>query len=345
MKIGLISSAVPLINGGYRLIVEWLHEKLVERGHEVEILYIPTTEEGEHILPQMAAIRMMKLDAYFDRVITFRPPAHVVQHPRKVIWFIHHLRAFYDLWDTPYRPFPISTSTETLRAAIIAADTRALGEAHRLFTNSRVVGERVKSFNGLDSEILYPPVLHPEKFRSGTYGDEIVSVCRMEGHKRQHLLVEALGKTRSRVRLRLCGSSTNPKYISKLAKEAKRLGVSDRLTIENRWISEEEKVDRLENALASVYAPFDEDSYGYPTIEAAHAQRCTVTTTDSGGVPEFVIHGVNGLIAEPDAVSIAAAFDRLYEDREMARRMGAAAQKRVTELGIDWDTVVARLLA
>lgn len=345
MRIGLISSAVPLINGGYRFIVEWLHEKLVERGHEVEIIYIPTTEEEEHILPQMAAIRMMKLDSYFDRVITFRPPAHVVQHPRKVVWFIHHLRAFYDLWDTPYRPFPINTSTESLRAAIMSADTRALAEAHRLFTNSRVVAERVKVFNGLESEILYPPVLHPEQFRSGSYGDEIVSVCRMEGHKRQHLLVEALGKTRTPVRLRLCGSSSDARYTSKLMKVAKRLGVASRLTIENRWISQDEKVDRLEHALASVYAPFDEDSYGYPTLEASHAQRCTVTTTDSGGVPEFVSHGVNGLIAEPDAASIAAAFDRLYEDREMARRMGLEAQKRVAELGIDWDTVVARLLA
>jgi glycosyltransferase involved in cell wall biosynthesis len=137
----------------------------------------------------------------------------------------------------------------------------------------------------------------------------------------------------------------NPDYILGLQDTARRLGVEDRVTFEVRWITEEEKVDRLENALASAYLPFDEDSYGYPTIEAAHARRCTVTVSDSGGVPEFVTDGVTGFVTEPHPVAVAHAFDDLYTNRAIARRMGAAANERVAELGIDWDTVVTRLLA
>jgi hypothetical protein len=36
MKFGLVSSAVPLIQGGGRFIVDWLAPKLVEAGHQVE---------------------------------------------------------------------------------------------------------------------------------------------------------------------------------------------------------------------------------------------------------------------------------------------------------------------
>ena len=344
MRIGLISTAVPLVNGGGRFIVEWLHEKLVERGHAVEIVYIPYTDELPHILPQMASIRLMKLDDYFERVITLRPPAHMVRHPRKVVWFIHHIRIFYDLWQTPYCPVRDDVSGRALRTAIISADDIALREAYRVFTNSRVVGDRMRHFNKLDSQVLYPPVLHPELFRAGDYGSEIVSVCRMEHHKRQHLLVEAMAHTRTAVRLRLCGTSLSPRYIPDLRDMVRQFGVADRVTIEDRWITEGEKADRLEHALASAYLPFDEDSYGYPTIEAAHARRCTITVSDSGGVPEFVEDGVTGFVTEPSPIAVADAFDRLYADRALARAMGERAAARVAEMGIDWDSVIARLL-
>jgi glycosyltransferase involved in cell wall biosynthesis len=293
----------------------------------------------------MASIRLMKLDDYFDLVITTRPPAHMVRHPRKVVWFIHHIRMFYDLWQTPYCPVRDDASGRAMRSAIIAADTVALAEAHRVFTNSRVVGDRLRHFNKLDSEVLYPPVLQPEMFRAGEYGDEIVSVCRMEHHKRQHLLVEAMAHTRTPVRLRLSGTSMDPAYVSGLRDTAGRLGVEARITFEERWITEEEKVDRLENALASAYLPFDEDSYGYPTIEAAHARRCTITASDSGGVTEFVTNGMTGFVVDAHPAAVAHAFDCLYADRALAQQMGAGAGERVSEMGIDWDTVVGRLLS
>ena len=345
MNIGIISSAVPLVNGGYRFIVEWLETKLRERGHAVETVYIPNTDNPDTLLEQMAAFRCVNLSDAFERVITFRPPAHVVQHPRKVVWFIHHVRIFYDLWNSPYRPFPDIAPWRALRQQIIAADTNALTEAHRVFSNSRVVADRLSHFNGITAEVLYPPVLAPERFRSGPYGDEIVCVCRLEHHKRQHLLVEALAHTRSAVRLRLCGASSNPGYVDSLHEMAHRLAVQDRLVIDNRWITEDEKAALLETALAAAYVPFDEDSYGYPTIEAAHARRCTVTVSDSGGVPEFITDSDNGLIVPPDPAELGAAFDRLHADQDLARRMGNAASDRVTGLGIDWDTVIGKLLA
>lgn len=344
MKIGLISSAVPLVGGGYRFIVDWLREKLVERGHQVEVIYLPFSDAPEEVLSQMAAFRMIRLDDYFDRVITFRPPAHAVRHRCKVVWFIHHIRVFYDLWDTEFRPVPDDHAGRALRASLMAVDTAVLEEAHRVFTNSKVVGDRLRRFNGVESKVLYPPLLRPERFRAGPHGSEIVAVCRMEAHKRQHLMVEAMGHTRSAVRLRLCGDSMTPDYVARLRETATRLGVAERVTVEDRWISEEEKASLLETALAAAYLPFDEDSYGYPTIEAAHAGRATVTTTDSGGVTEFVQDGVSGLVTEPDPAALGAAFDRLHDDRALAARLGAAATARVDALGINWDSVLEGLL-
>ena len=345
MRIGLISSAMPLVRGGGRFIVEWLDEKLRERGHAVEVIYLPSTDDPDTILQQMAAFRMVALEDHFERVITFRPPAHVVSHPRKVVWFIHHVRVFYDLWDSQYRPVPDRAPGRALRAAIMRADTAALGEAHRVFTNSRVVGDRLRRFNGIDSTVLYPPLLRPELFRSGRYGEEVVCVCRMEHHKRQHLLVEAMRHVRTGVRLRLCGVSSGPAYLESLQAQIAAAGLGDRVALESRWISEAEKADLLAGALAAAYVPLDEDSYGYPTIEAAQARRCTVTLRDSGGTGEFVRDGVNGIVTEPDPAAIAEAFDTLHAGRARAARLGEAAHAGLAELGIDWDSVIASLLS
>jgi glycosyltransferase involved in cell wall biosynthesis len=344
MKIGLISSTLPMVQGGGRFIVDWLAQKLVDANHSVETVWLPYTDEPDRIFSEMAAFRLLDLDSAFDRVITIRPPAHVVKHRNKIVWFIHHLRIFYDLWDTPYRSVPDNAYWRAFRKALITADTTALGEAKSVFSNSRVVGDRLRRFNGVDSEVLYPPIIKPEQFTNNGYGEEIVCVCRMEHHKRQHLLVEAMKYVKTPVRLRLAGPSMNSAYIDELVKET-RGDLEDRVVIDPRWISEADKAEAISTALASAYVPFDEDSYGYPTIEAAHAAKATVTLNDGGGVSEFVIDGVNGFVTDPEPHALAEAFDRLWTDRDLARRMGASAKSRVSELGITWDHVLDRLLS
>jgi glycosyltransferase involved in cell wall biosynthesis len=325
--------------------VDWLHAKLHEHGHSVETVYMPHTDEFDQALSQMVNYRLMELSDYFDAVVTFRPPSHLIRHPRKIVWFVHHLRIFYDLWNSAYCPVPDTPSGRALRSCVMDADNMALREAYRIFANSRVVQKRLHDFNGIDSEVLYPPVLAPQIFKSEDYGNEIVSVCRMERIKRQHLLIEAIAHSNTPVRLRLSGVSLDPAYPNFLRKTAQELGVDDRVIIEERWITETEKAKRLAHALASAYVPVDEDSYGYPTIEAAHARRCTITAADSGAVSEFVIDDETGLVADPNSAAIARAFDSLYVNRGLARRLGEAANSHISDLGIEWDAVLTRLLS
>jgi glycosyltransferase involved in cell wall biosynthesis len=346
MKIVLASSFVPFVDGGGRFIVEWLERKLLEHGHEVERIYLPFVDYPHNMFAQMAAYRLIDLTEACDRLIAFRPPAYMLRHPCKILWFIHHIRTYYDLWNTEYRPVPDSVSGRAIRDTVFAADNATLGEARHIFTNSRTVSDRLRQFNGIESEVLYPPLRDPERFRSDGYGDEIVCVSRVEHHKRQHLLIEALRHTQTPVKLRLCGMSCSPPtYSEELKALASRLGLDGRVVFEQRWISEEEKIERLAPALAAAYIPFDEDSYGYPSLEASHARKAILTTTDSGGVTELVIDSLNGYVCAPHPQALGAAMDRLFLDRSRALTMGQAGYQRVLDLGITWDKVVQKLLA
>jgi len=348
MRIIIASSYVPFVMGGGRSIVEWLAKKLIDHGHQVEVFFLPFIDHPDTLLNQILSFRLLDLSNCCDLLITLRPPAHVLVHPNKVLWFIHHIRSLYDLWNSPdgvYRLVPDDPRGRALRNAVIELDNRTLREAKRVFTNSKVVGERLRHFNDVSSAVLYPPIFAPERFHNHTYGDEIVVVSRVEFHKRQWLLVQAMRYVKSGVKLRVCGTSMSTTQIDLIHKEIADYELRSKVIFEPRWISEEEKIERLASALAVAYVPHDEDSYGYCSLEAAHALKAVLTTADSGGVLELITDQVNGLVVPPDPHALAEAMDRLYLDRAKAAQMGQANNKKLSELGIDWHTVIEALTA
>src|SRR3954469_25245126 len=149
MRIAIASTTVPFVDGGGRLIVRWTAEALRAAGHEAEEFYLPFPTSVEATLPALAGLRRMPFRSSCDRLITIRWPAHVLQHDNKAVWFIHHYRPLFDLWDTSYREVRDDAAGRALRELVREADTRTLGEARSLFTNSLTVRDRIRAFNGL----------------------------------------------------------------------------------------------------------------------------------------------------------------------------------------------------
>ncbi len=340
MKIALVSSYVPFVNGGLRNIVNWLNDKLTEHGHAAEVVYLPFVDRPDTYLKQAMAYRLLRLQDTADRVIAFRPPSYVIDHPQKYVWFIHHTRVFYDLWNTEYAPVADDLAGRGLRDTIHRMDTRALSEAKKLYTNSAVVSSRLRQFNGLDSEVLYPPLLEIQRFVNKSQSDQLVYASRVEPHKRQHLLIEALAFTKSPVTVRLIGVCSSAGYLEQIKSLIKKHRLANRVSWDNKWTDEQTKSEAFATCLANVYIPVDEDSYGYSTLEAAHSSKPTVTTRDAGGVLEFVHDGINGVVAEPSPQSIAEKLDALYANKATTKKYGEASLATIQDLKISWDRVV-----
>jgi glycosyltransferase involved in cell wall biosynthesis len=344
MKIALCSTFVPFVYGGGRNIVEWLQTMLEKHGHDVERVYLPQVDAPDLLFQQMMALRWIDLKRA-DRIICFRPQSHLIPHHHKIIWFIHHIRLFYDLWDSPYRGFPDDLKHKGIREALQRVDNAALREAKTIYTNSKVVSDRLTKYNQINSEVLYPPVFQAERFYRVGYNNEIVYISRLEHHKRQHLLIEAMKYVKTPVHLRICGIGMNSDYPLKLKKLISKLEVSDRVTMDNGWISETKKIELLSNCLAAAYVPLDEDSYGYPSVEASHASKPILTTSDSGGVLELIQNDINGYVSEPEPKALAKAMDELYLDKDKAKIMGNNAHEQLGKLNISWDHVLEKLLS
>jgi glycosyltransferase involved in cell wall biosynthesis len=286
----------------------------------------------------------MDLRGVGDRLIAIRLPSYAVRHHDKVAWFLHHHRPAFDLWGTSFQDVEASMEGEGWRGMLRSADDASLRECTKVFTNSQRVSDRLTHFNGLDSTVLYPPLWKPERYGCVGFSDTVVYPSRIVGHKRQELLVRALAHTTTPVRVQLLGTGSGQE-LAHLRRLASELGVEDRLEIEGRWVSEQEKQAAIARCLAVAYLPVDEDGYGYPCLEAAHSRKPVLTTTDSGATLELVQHRVNGLVVQPHPIRVAAALDELYEDRAGTEALGARSEQRTRELGIDWNVVVDSLLA
>ena len=344
MKVAVVSSVHPFIKSGARIIVDSLERQLRAHGHDVEVLNIPVQFSPETYLDQSLAFRLLDVSEWGERLIAIRAPSHVMQHPAKNVWFIHHWRYLFDLWDTPHGPDPKTHYLRGLRHMVQTSDTVALSEARNVFANSKVVADRVAQYNGVHAELLYPPVEFPDRFLFAEYGDYLVCVSRVTPIKRQLLMVRAMAHVKTDVRLVLAGKADYPAAAAAVDRLIVELGVSKTVLFSNEWVSETEKEKLFAGCLANVYLPEDEDSYGYSTLEAAHCQKCTITTTDSGGVMEFVQPGLSGFAVAPHPMELAEVFDRLYANRELAKQYGTAALRRIDELGITWSSVVEALL-
>jgi glycosyltransferase involved in cell wall biosynthesis len=326
------------------MIVRDLVRALREREHEVDTIEIPFLSAWDTMLEQMLAIRLMDVSEAADTLVAIRTPSYLLRHPNKRLWFIHHHRGAYDLWDTPYQDIPSTPEGLATRDAIVAADNLYLREAQRIFTNSQIVADRLREFNDLQGTVLYPPLGEPERFVGAPAEDYVFYPCRITGHKRQRLAVEAAARLSTDVRVVIAGAPDSPEQLRPLQELIGEHGLQDRVELIARWISEEEKAELISRSLGVLYIPFLEDSYGYVTLEAFHASKPVITCSDSGGTLEIIEDGVNGLIAAPDPSSLGAAIDRLRADPQAAAAMGDAGHRTLELKDISWDRVVASLL-
>jgi glycosyltransferase involved in cell wall biosynthesis len=349
MRIAIASTYVPFIRGGGTMIVDDLEAALAARGYQVDTIRIPFVSSWECVLEQTLAIRLLDVTESsgnkIDRLITIRYPSYALPHPNKVAWFIHHHRGAYDLWDTPYCDIPPGPEGRKVRDSIHRADNRYLREARKVFANSGVVARRLKYFNGIDvDDVLFPPLLRTEHFHCKEYGDYFLYASRLNRIKRQHVAMEAMRHVRSPFRLVLAGVADDPSYEAELRHLARRMGVEDKVVFRG-WVSEEEKADLLAGACAALYLAYDEDSYGYATLEAFHSRKAVLTFADSGGPREVIRDGCNGRVVPPAPPALAEALEAMWADKRRAAEMGRAAFETLRQHNINWDHVIESLVA
>jgi len=334
---------VPLVRGGAELLVRQLVGELRGRGFATDRVALPFKwYPKDEILAHAAAWRLLDLSESngrtIDLLIGTKFPTYFARHPHKVCWLVHQHRAAYELCGTPYSDFADEELDVALRDRLMTLDEQMLGECVGLYTISRTVTDRLARYNGLGSMPLYHPPLLAPRLEAGPYGNYLLSVARLERNKRIELAIEAMAHLPGALRLVIVGDGSQRDALERTAEEA---GVTSRID----WlgaVDDEQLIPLYREALALVYAPFDED-YGLATLEAFLARRPVITAIDSGGTLEFVVDGVNGFVVDPVPDAVAAAVSKLDASRPLAASLGSAGHDLARQ--ISWDSVIERLVS
>lgn len=344
MRIAVLNAQVPFIWGGAEEMAHHLTLNLNRMGHEAQLVRIPMSwEPPTRVVNEALMCQLLNLD-HFDAVIGTKFPNYGIRHRNMRIWLVHQYRQAYDLWDAGQSNIPNDEAGNHIRRAIIAYDREAFARAQKITCVAEPIRHRLKHYMGIDAPVTLIPVNDEELFADKARDNYIFAGGRVNQAKRQHLLIEALAKTRSDIRLVIAGPPDNPSDANQLEKLVKQLGLKDRVTLDLRFVERERIADYMNRCLAAAYLPFQEDSVGYVTAEAFLAKKPVLTTNDSGGVLEIVIDSETGLVAGPEATDIAAAIDRFAGGVDDCVQMGVNGNNVWRSRGISWERSIATLL-
>lgn len=340
MKILVAANHVPFVRGGAEYHIEGLGRALIEAGHQVDVLRLPFRFQPEYAVEE-AMTYAESLDmrrpngVEIDCVISLQFPAWGIRHPDNRVWVMHQHRIAYELYD------PVTSGPEmsALKPRIASFDARTLGRATRLFANSARVAERLHQYNQLDAQPLHHPPPFAEHFYCDTAQPYVFYPSRMEGLKRQMLLVEAARFMHSPLAILLAGEGGQQQ---KIAQYIEQHGLQHRVKMLGR-ISEAEKIAFYAHSQAVCFIPFDED-YGYITLEAMLSSKPVVTCNDSGGPLAFVKHDHTGWVETADPRQLAERLDWIHAHPAEVARVGQAARAHYESAGIGWQKVVAALI-
>ncbi|MCL1558393.1 glycosyltransferase family 4 protein [Xanthomonas nasturtii] len=347
-RVIVLGAQVPFIRGG----AEFLNEELVrqinlwgkQRQVVAELVQLPYRWYPEtEILSSALAWRLLDLNESngqkIDLCICTKFPTYAAQHANKTLWLVHQHRVLYDLERTRF-DFPHLNSRDVaLRDALRVSDTQLLSDIESRYTISQTVTERLQQFNGLSSQVLYPPSKLAPLITSGDYGDYILCIGRLESMKRPDLLIRAAAHV-SKAKIVIAGTGASD-YALSLAPLVHELGLQDRVELTG-FVEDEKLLALIAGCRAVFYSPVDED-YGFATLEAFAAHKPVITVDDSGEVGRIVKATGSGWVTGPTAEEIAQSIGDCYA-RTGAQLRALADEGYRLSTSITWDRVIRELV-
>ena len=368
------------IQGGFELVVDRLVGHMQADGHRVDILAFEAAHTDHrpfarrvspeiwastplffNYLAQIEASQALQVRRA-DLVISTQPPSFVVEHPRHLSIFYHHIRPFYELSDVFIRARLVEPALHEIAGdSVRKIDDQALGRVRHILAGSESVAERLQHYNNRSSAMSVfhagPSTSLPVEDSPGGNGKHILCVSRHDFPKRTELFLHAARLAPDLTAVSV-GTGGRLGYLRTLDNRLSEEGVPEIIDETELWMAPHPYIDpasvadgtsnlRLAGAVSDqelhqlyrdaicVVAPALLEDYGLTVIEAMSFGKPVIVCTDGGHLCHVVDDGVNGLVVEPTGAAIAAAMQRLAADPQLTKQLGEAARETAAEF--TWD--------
>ena len=186
--------------------------------------------------------------------------------------------------------------------------------------------------NGFREEKIHrlPPVIDPPSPAPSRDGSEkkylrILYLGQLIRGKGVDLLLRSLAELRIQWRATLAGDGNDRPMLEALAR---KLGIADKIDFTG-WLDDPESC--FSRCDAAVFPSRWQEPFGLSGAEAL-AHGVPVVAFDTGGVREWLEHGVSGFVVpELDTAAFSEKLEELCKKPELRKRMGAAGAERMRE--------------
>lgn len=284
------------------------------------------------------ARRVRMLDGY-GLVIFYDDPAHVpgrVRAARKVLYCNTPPRHLADRRADFLGKFPrwLRPLMDLVLRRDLKRYIRDIRRMDLVITNSHNVRRRLLQLTGIDSQVVFPPVLLDGLSFLGQEG-YYLSYARLEEWKRIRLIVAAFRKMPGK-RLVVASSGPLRKWLEGEIRGQENILYAGQVTDEQlrHWIG---------NCVAGIYIPINEDA-GMTPCELMTAGK-PVIGVGEGGLLETVIDGRTGTLIPPDpqVADLVAAVNWLSPDQALRMKEDCLLQGRRFDKGTFFGKIEAAL--
>lgn len=229
--------------------------------------------------------------------------------PRFLYDLKSHYQQSFPLWQRPL--------LAALRTWLQPRYEAAVRNMDVVLANSQNVRRRLKTYVGVDAQVVYPPV-DIDAYGWRADNGYFLSTARLEPLKRVDCLIRAFKKMPEQMLVVASGGSELEK-LRQLAADAPNIHFTG-------WLGDDALMRLINEARATLYVPVDED-FGMSPVESMAAGKPVIGTAE-GGLLETVVDGETGILLPPgfDEEAVCNAVARL--DATCARSMRAACEAR-----------------
>ncbi|HEV8113980.1 MAG TPA: glycosyltransferase family 4 protein [Planctomycetota bacterium] len=209
------------------------------------------------------------------------------------------------------------------------------------FERLRVIPNAVSAEHYAAASGIGPRAWHAHPFT--------LSIGEIKERKGHHLALAAFARVAPAhpdLHHYVVGKAGGDPYATELLAGVRAAGLAERVHFLGN-VDESEKIDLLQRTRVFLLTPVQAsdggfEGFGIVYLEAAACGRPAIGTRGCGA-EDAVVHGVTGLLVEPNEEAVAAGLERLLSDESFARSLGKAARERA--LQSSWDANARSVLA
>jgi len=188
---------------------------------------------------------------------------------------------------------------------------RAVNRMHVVVTNSETTRARIRTYLGLDSIVVHPPI-DTDRFTWRGQGDYFLSTARLSSLKRVDRIIDAFLQMPDK-RLIVASGGEDLELLKTKAAGASNIKLLG-------WVDDEQLIELVGHAIATIYVPREED-FGMSPVESLAAGKPVIGVAE-GGLLETITEKT-GILINPGFSTrdlVAAVIDMTPQSAERMRK-------------------------